>query len=118
MRWWWPGLLAAALTGGVAVADAAAQTVRLSVPSGTALTEDRGNQDIVVTARLSSRRTSSTTITLSLETPGGATSARDTDFVVASLPEITIPSGMMETTGTVVLAAVDDSSSRESKQSP
>ena len=64
---------------------------------------------LVVTARLSSRRTSSTTITLSLETPGGATSARDTDFVVASLPEITIPSGMMETTGTVVLAAVDDS---------
>ena len=97
-------LLAAVLSIVVAATDAAAQTVTLSVPSGTTLAEGGGSVDITVTATLSSVRTSETTITLSL---GGT--ARATDYTVQSLPQITIAMGQTQSTATVVLTAVDDS---------
>ena len=98
-------LLAATLVGGVAVTDGAAQTVTLSVAQGTSLTEDGGNQDITLTARVSPPQTTDTTVTLSL---GGT--ARATDYNVAgSLPTITIEANRSQGVATLVLSPVDDS---------
>ena len=87
----------------LAVGLASAQTVMLSVSSGTALAEGVGSQDVTVTARLSAARSSTTTVELSL---GGT--ARATDYAVQSLPDITISAGSRTGSATVVLTPVDD----------
>ena len=96
-------LPAAALLCGLSAAPAAAQTVTLSVPSGTSLSERGGATDILVTATLSVARAADTTVTLSL---GGT--ARSTDYVTVSLPSITIPAEQTTGEATVVLQPVDD----------
>ena len=95
--------LAMWLPGGIAVTDVAAQTVTLSVPEGTSVSEGAGSLDVAVTATLSGSRGSATTITLSL---GGT--AQPSDYTVLSLPDIEIAAG--DTTGdaTLILAPVDD----------
>ena len=99
----WRLCLAVVLLGGIAAAQAAAQTVTLSVPAGTSLAEDGSSRDVEVTATLSSARTSATVVTLSL---GGT--ARSTDYAVQSLPTITIPANGTTASGTLIIAAVDD----------
>ncbi len=99
------GLLAVALVCGVAAADASAQTVTLSVPLGTSLAEGGGSTDVVVTATLSTARTSETSVTLSL-----AGTARNSDYSVApsTLPTITIAAGSTTGTANLVVSVVDD----------
>ena len=96
-------LLAAALVFGLAVTNAAAQTVTLSVPSGTSVEEGAGSVDVPVTATLSASRSSATTITLSL---GGT--ARPSDYTLLSLPDIEIPPGATTGDATVIVSPVDD----------
>ena len=93
-----------ALVAAVAVTDAAAQTVTLSVPQGTSLAEGGGSTDVTVTATLSAARTSATTVTLSL----AGTATRQTDYAVADPPPITIPAGQTERNATLFISPVDD----------
>ena len=99
--------LVSALAYGLAVDDATAQgtTVTLTL-APTSLSEDNAvATEVTVTATLSSMRTSSTVITLSL----AGTATRGTDYLVSStLPRITIAANQTEASVIVVFTPVDD----------
>ncbi len=97
-------LVAALLLAGVAsTALSQTPTVTLSVPADTELEEGEGNTTVTVTATLSAARTTDTVIDLTL---GGT--ARASDYVEVSLPDITISAGAVTGSANLTLRAVDD----------